>query len=195
MSKSRAVVVFPTYKEHNQKYVALGHVTVFKGPFKEIKAPFLNGIGGHIERGETPEEAAHREFHEEVEVSTTTLPTEKLVPIGIVDVLFMPTRKKVELHVFRKYFPERVTITPREKRDFESVDWYPMRDVSCRGIGPGGAGILPSDRFWLPNFLNSKGFRHAQIEITNQFTVWETGEGDSYRSGKIIISKNLRPSK
>jgi len=194
MSKLQVVVVFPTYKEHNQKYIALGHVTVFKGPFKKIKTPFLNGIGGHIENGETPEEAARREFDEEVLVSTTKLPTEKLVYIGVVDILFRPGRKEVQLHVFRKYFPEKVTITPKGTGDFESFDWYPLQNISCPRIGPNGAEILPSDRFWLPAFFVSKGFHRAKIEITNQFQVYETGKGNSYRSGEMILFPPVHPS-
>jgi len=199
MSKKKVAVIFPTYKENNQKYIALGHVTTFKGPFKHLDPSlypngFLNGIGGHVESGETVAQAAKREFGEEVEIHTTSLPTNKLVKIGVVDVTFLPEEKEIQLHVFRIYFPERVIITPRGKREFDSFDWYPLRNISFPKLGPNGAALLPSDKFWLPHFLTGKGQYQAEIEITNQFRIYETGEGDDYKSGKMHLRKLKAPT-
>lgn len=193
MSRKEAVVIFPTYKEYNQKFVALGHVKVFKGPFKHILVPFLNGIGGHIEAGETPLQAAWREFDEEVTVDISSLPTVKLLHVGLVDVTFLPEQKEVRLHVFRMFLPERVTITPKGTHEFDSFDWYPFERISHK-IGPQGAALLHSDRFWLPHFLMGKGGYHAEIEITNQFHIYETGEGNKYKSGKVCIQTLKTPS-
>lgn len=202
-----AVVIFPTFKEGGydlyQKYVALGHVTVFKGPFKHLTKPFLNGIGGKINEGESPEDAAMREFNEEVTLHNGDDPIKDLVYIGKVEVSFFeegeeipsdPSEKEpdVILHVFRMYLKERVEIVPnKESPEFESFAWYPIREITYPNIGPDGAELLPSDRFWLPFFLIGKGRRTAKLEINRQFRVHEIGKGDNYRSGRMIISREL----
>lgn len=194
MSKTQVVVIFPTYKEYNQKYVALGHVNVFKGPFKALKKTcsngFLNGIGGHVkqEKKETPLTAALRELKEEVTISgIEKLPASKLIEIGKVDITFMPEGRQVELFVFRMYFPERVLITPNGNDEFASFDWYPIRNITTHGIGPNGSSILPADRFWLPHFLVGKGHHTAEIEVDKNLCIYQTGEGEDFRSGKVII--------
>tara|TARA_B100000745_G_C20110579_1_gene380102 strand:+ start:281 stop:919 length:639 start_codon:yes stop_codon:yes gene_type:complete len=206
MSTQEAVVIFPTFKEgkygHFQKYVALGHVTVFKGPFKHLTKPFLNGIGGKMNEGESPEDAAMREFNEEVTLHNGDDPLKDLVQIGEVEVWFYkkgekisPKKKRdpdVRLYVFRMYLKERMEIVPKgDSPEFGSFAWYPIREITYPNIGPDGAELLPSDRFWLPFFLIGKGRRTAKLEINRQFRVHEIGKGDNYRSGRMIISREL----
>lgn len=191
MSTQRAVVIFPRFKKNSrEKLVALGHVSMFKGPFKKLKKPFLNGIGGKIEDGETPEEAALREFSEEVTIGETLLGKRDFLEIGIVRITFMPSRKKVHLHVFSMYFPNEVKLTPSKNHpEFDSFAWYPLREISYPNIGPGGASLLPSDKMWLPTFLGSKGYHRARLVLNDQFGVYEIGEGDTYRSSSSYITR------
>lgn len=195
MSTQSAVVIFPSCESNHRELVALGHVTVFKGPFKQLTKPFLNGIGGKIEARERPEEAALREFSEEVVVDGEQ-PSSQLLACGVVEVFFCenegpPKREEpdVLLHVFKMVFDRKVDLFPNpEHAEFESIDWYDRTSIAYPQTRLGGACILPSDRFWLPHFLIGNGNRSARIEITRQFKVWETGAGDEYRSGRMEIS-------
>jgi hypothetical protein len=90
------------------------------------------------------------------------------------------------------YLPKKMDFTPRgDPPEFESFAWYPLRNITYPGIGPNGAELLPSDRFWLPTFLTGKGERHAEIEINHQFQVHEFGIGEEYTSGRMWLSEQL----
>lgn len=196
MSIQQAAVIFPRFKEGREKFVALGHVTVFKGPFKNLKKPFLNGIGGKVEDGEIPKEAALREFEEEVTISDTLLEQRDFLKVGIVRITFMPSRKRVNLHVFSMYFANRVKLTPNANSpEFNSFDWYPMERITHPGIGLNGASLLPSDKLWLPHFLGGKGYHKARMTLDDQFRLFGTGEGKDYRSGTARVSRNQNPQR
>lgn len=184
MPQQRAVVAFPTCKESNIKYVALGHVSVFKGPFKAVKQPFLNGFGGKLESGERHKEALLREFKEEVRIEGMDELPEPAYR-GSVTICFYPKRKKVLVHVYEIPLPGKLPIHSISG-EFDSFEWYERdqitcsklhryeRDqVTCSKLHSSGAGILPSDRIWLPLFLFSTHPRVARLYIDEQFHPWK----------------------
>lgn len=72
-----------------------GRVVLIKKRRPDWQAGYFNGVGGHIEPGETPEAAMRREFEEETGVNQATVNWRPLC------ILF--PNDYVELHVFKSF--------------------------------------------------------------------------------------------
>lgn len=104
-----------------------------------------NGFGGKIERGETIEQGARRELHEEVGISDGTL--EK---VGILNFSFQNVEEVLEVHIFRL---EAFTQTVIETEEMEPK-WFAFNDIPY-------SQMWSDDRYWFPLFLENKLFKGA----------------------------------
>jgi len=98
------------------------------------------GIGGHLEPGETPEEAICREVAEEVGLAVTE---DKLVPAGTVDFVF-PEKPGWDMHT-TAYLCREFAGTALESDEI-APQWYPVDALP-------EAHMWADAVHWLPAFL------------------------------------------
>lgn len=101
-----------------------------------------NGIGGKIERMETPNEAMIRETQEEI--SVTPIKYEK---VGIIDFdeYYKGNKEHVILHLYMVY---QWNGNPKES-DEMSPKWFNIKQVPFKQM-------LPDNKYWLPLILQGK---------------------------------------
>ena len=101
-----------------------------------------NGIGGKIERMETPDEAMIRETQEEI--SVTPIKYEK---VGIIDFdeYYKGNKEHVILHLYMVY---QWNGNPKES-DEMSPKWFNIKQVPFKQM-------LPDNKYWLPLILQGK---------------------------------------
>ncbi len=104
-----------------------------------------NGVGGKIEKEETPEEAMIRETQEEI--NAIPLKYEK---VGIIefDEYYKGKRKNILCHLYMIYDWEG---TPSETEEMKPV-WFGIEDIPY-------SRMLPDDTYWLPLILEGKKIR------------------------------------
>lgn len=101
----------------------------------------LNGAGGKLDPGETPLEAAVREFEEE-------LGARPLDPVHVGQVAFAVTEGEgIQIHVFRSEEMEGVPVETDEAVPF----WAPLDDVPYDRM-------WEDDRYWLPLVIEGRTF-------------------------------------
>jgi 8-oxo-dGTP diphosphatase / 2-hydroxy-dATP diphosphatase len=104
-----------------------------------------NGFGGHVEAGETIEEAAKREVFEEAKIRVSDV--EKL---GIVrfkyDINTYPD--DMEVHIFKAI---NFTGTPKETDEMKPK-WFSIKKIPFKKM-------WPDDKFWMPMFLKNQKFK------------------------------------
>ncbi len=94
-------------------------VLLLKGaPGKRIWANLYNGIGGHVEKGETVSESARREIAEEVGIHNIS----NLRLRGIVNIATDDPRIGIMLFIFTAITPDH-TVTASSEGMPEWVDW------------------------------------------------------------------------
>lgn len=126
----------------------------------------FNGFGGKVETGETIEEAAIREMHEECGVSI-----ERMEKVGIHEFEFFDTRGEVlEVHVFRV---DMWTGEPRETEEMRP-QWFAFADIPYDTM-------WPDDIYWLPLLLEGKKFR----------TRFLFGEGDRVLEKSVTTMRSI----
>jgi len=134
MTSAPVTLCFLLRTHQGQEQVLLGLKKTGFGAGKVV------GIGGHVERGESPEEAVCREVAEE---SSITIAAADLIPAGTVDFVF-PARP--EWNMFTTVFLGRTFRGEAAESDEIAPCWYPV-------------GELPEGRMWadavhwLPAFL------------------------------------------
>ena len=189
MSTKSMVVIYPTCTEAllqcsklKRKHIAFGLVTN-----KKVKGPFLNGLGGRIEKGETRLDAACREVREECGISP---PAKDMHWIGNMHILG-PDNKHVVLFVYVWDTKKRITLTPKDG-EFDSFHWQTIGGTykACLDAFPEPVDILPCDYYWLPDFLLSKTPSRGFIRITEKFGI-PSKEGTPF--AKIVVSKRKSP--
>lgn len=101
-----------------------------------------NGFGGKIEKGETPEHAAHRELHEEAGITARDLHS-----MGTLEFTFLATNEILEVHVFRAHTYDGEPAESEEMRpQWFYIDEIPFSDM------------WPDDSYWFPFFLRGTPF-------------------------------------
>ncbi|MFA6554513.1 MAG: 8-oxo-dGTP diphosphatase [Candidatus Paceibacterota bacterium] len=102
-----------------------------------------NGFGGKVEKGETIEDAAVRELHEEAGIKAVNL--EK---VGILDFEFQGNPEILEVHIFKTDdFRGRPTESDEMKPQWFFVEEIPFKEM------------WPDDVYWIPLFLKRKKFK------------------------------------
>jgi len=82
---------------------------------------------GHIEPGETPEEAAEREVHEETGISSRVL-----APLGTIDFWFTSDRRRVHKTVHHFLLEARGGELSDDDIEVDEVAWVPLDEVAER---------------------------------------------------------------
>ena len=101
-----------------------------------------NGVGGKIERGETPEEAMIRETQEEIAV--TPMEYEK---VGIIefDEFYKGQKEKVMFHL---YVASEWQGEPTESDEMKP-EWFDIQSIPYDKM-------FPDDKYWLPLILEGR---------------------------------------
>lgn len=100
-----------------------------------------NGFGGKVHDGETIEEAAVREFHEEASIEVGV---KDLVQVAVIDFYF---RDGKEIHV-RVFFTEKWNGEPEETEEMRP-QWFHFDDIPYKDM-------WVDDIHWLPQVLAGK---------------------------------------
>ena len=79
---------------------------------------------GHIEEGETPEEAALREVAEETGIHSKI---EK--PLGVIDFWFMAEGKRIHKTVHHYLFRENGGLLAAQESEVDEVAWFPLTEI------------------------------------------------------------------
>lgn len=104
-----------------------------------------NGFGGKIEEGETIEEGAMRELHEEVGISDGVLKKS-----GIIEFTFESDEKILEVHIFTL---TDFTHEPVETEEMKPA-WFSFGDIPFDQM-------WADDEYWFPLLLEGKLFTGA----------------------------------
>ena len=79
---------------------------------------------GHIEEGETPEQAAIREVAEE-----TGIHSEIERSLGVIDFWFMAGGKRIHKTVHHFQFKETGGILAPQESEVDEVGWFPLNEI------------------------------------------------------------------
>lgn len=79
---------------------------------------------GHIEEGETPEQAALREVAEETGIESTI---EK--SLGVIDFWFMAGGKRIHKTVHHYLFRENGGLLAAQESEVDEVAWFPLEEI------------------------------------------------------------------
>ena len=82
---------------------------------------------GHIEEGETPEQAAIREIHEETGITGSIL-----APLGTIDFWFMTEDRRVHKTVHHFLLKAHDIVLSDADAEVAEVAWVPLDEVSAR---------------------------------------------------------------
>lgn len=101
-----------------------------------------NGFGGKVHDGETIEEAAAREVHEESGITVTDLCKK-----GILEFSFEDSEDVLEVHIFST---TTFSGTPKETEEM-LPKWYSIDSIPYEEM-------WKDDKFWLPDLLQGRCF-------------------------------------
>lgn len=80
---------------------------------------------GHIEEGETPEQAALREVHEETGIKSSITRS-----LGVIDFWFMAEGKRIHKTVHHFLFSETSGRLEAQISEVDEVKWFPLDDIA-----------------------------------------------------------------
>lgn len=115
-----------------------------------------NGVGGKIEKNETPEQAMIRETQEEIAV--TPIKYEK---VGIMnfDEYYKGNKENITFHLYLVYEWEG---TPKESEEM-NPKWFDISEIPYEQM-------LPDDKYWLPLILEGKKLK-AYFEFDEEWNL------------------------
>jgi len=117
----------------------------------------FNGFGGHVEKGETIEEAAIREVKEEADIET-----QDLEKIGIVQFRFKSKSEIREVHIFTT---DHFLGEPKETEEMKP-EWFYLNEIPFEQM-------WSDDKLWFPLFISGKKFRGSFIFGDKEETLLE----------------------
>jgi len=79
---------------------------------------------GHIEEGETPEQAAIREVAEETGITSSITKS-----LGVIDVWFMAGGKRIHKTVHHFMFAEVGGVLAAQESEVDEVSWFPLEEI------------------------------------------------------------------
>ena len=82
---------------------------------------------GHIEEGETPEQAAIREVAEETGINSAITRS-----LGVIDFWFMASGKRIQQTVDHFLFTEVDGILAPQESEVDKVSWFPLEEIVDR---------------------------------------------------------------
>jgi 8-oxo-dGTP pyrophosphatase MutT (NUDIX family) len=82
---------------------------------------------GHIEEGETPEQAAIREVAEETGITSSITK-----PLGVIDFWFMAGGKRIHKTVHHFMFTEVGGVLAAQESEVDEVSWFPLEEIVNR---------------------------------------------------------------
>lgn len=82
---------------------------------------------GHIEEGESPEEAAIREVAEETGITSAITK-----PLGVIDFWFMAGGKRIHKTVHHFLFVEVGGLLAAQESEVDEVSWFPLEEIVSR---------------------------------------------------------------
>ena len=115
-----------------------------------------NGVGGKIEKGETPEQAMIRETEEEISVTPT-----KYEKVGTIefDEFYKGNKEKV---VFYLYLADEWKGEPSESEEMKP-EWFDINSIPYDKM-------FPDDKYWLPHVLEGKKI-NAYFEFDEEWNM------------------------
>jgi 8-oxo-dGTP diphosphatase/2-hydroxy-dATP diphosphatase len=116
-----------------------------------------NGFGGHVEEGESIEQAAGRELKEEAGITAGVI-----TKLGVVEFTYpQEDLGNLEVHVFRADDYEG---EPSES-DEMTPKWFALDEIPYHAM-------WPDDKYWLPLLLEGKKF-HGKFVFDEHFSIVE----------------------
>jgi 8-oxo-dGTP pyrophosphatase MutT (NUDIX family) len=82
---------------------------------------------GHIEEGETPEQAAIREVAEETGITSSITKS-----LGVIDFWFMAGGKRIHKTVHHFMFTEVGGVLAAQESEVDEVSWFPLEEIVDR---------------------------------------------------------------
>ncbi|NXU50900.1 8ODP triphosphatase, partial [Turnix velox] len=119
-------------------------------------AGLWNGFGGKLQPGESIEEAARRELHEESGLTVSTLQK-----MGQITFEFVGNPTLMDVHIFRA---DDFQGEPRESEEMRP-QWFHLDEVPFQQM-------WPDDAYWFPLVLQKKLFR-GYFKFQGQDTILE----------------------
>ncbi len=131
-----------------------------------------NGIGGEVEKGETPEQAMIRETEEEIFVTPT-----KYDRVGYLefDEFYKGDKKRIIFHI---YLVEEWQGEPMESEEMDPK-WFDLDNIPYNEM-------FPDDSYWLPLILEGKKVR-AFFDFDENWTILSKRIDDFYKNISIVI--------
>ena len=138
-----------------------------------------NGVGGKIEKGETPEEAMIRETKEEIAVVPT-----KFEKVGFIDFDEYYKGKKQRVS-FNLYFVKEWTGEPTESEEMKPK-WFDIRNIPYDKM-------FPDDKYWLPLILEGKKIK-AYFDFDEEWNLLNKKIEDLNKNISIVIDGQVSNS-
>ena len=121
---------------HNDTHILLGKKK------RGFGAGYFNGFGGHVEKGETIEDAAYREVREEAMIEPRNLRKR-----GVLNFSFEHMPEELEVHVFST---SEFDGEPSETDEMQP-QWFACNAIPFESM-------WQDDQYWLPLLLQGKNF-------------------------------------